>query len=81
MPPRSPKPKFDPEGSGYDYSTALSTGLKPDKNGHWPSRDPKSGLLLKGRKHKTWDLLLLGEAEAGYVVYRGKDGRWYSKKK
>jgi hypothetical protein len=70
---------FDPEGSGYDYETARQAGLSPDATGHWPSRDPRTGLLLKGRKHETWDLLEEGEREAGYVVQQDKDGRYYSR--
>ena len=58
--------QFDPEGSDYDYESAMKAGLKPqpvegDTVPHWPSRDPKTGLLLKGRKHHTWDLLEKGE--------------------
>ena len=69
---------FDPEGSGYDYNSAINAGIRPDESGHWQSRDPSTGLLLKGRKHKTWDLLEKGEKEAGYTIYK-KNGRYYSK--
>jgi hypothetical protein len=72
---------FDPEGSGYDYETARKLGLKPDKTGHWPSRDAKSGLLLKGRAHETWHKTVAGEASAGYEIYKGLTGRYYSRKK
>ena len=72
--------KFDPEGSDYDYDTAKSSGIKPDKTGHWPSRDPKSGQILKGRKHKTWKLTEEGEKKAGHEIYK-KDGKYYSRKK
>jgi hypothetical protein len=68
---------FDPEGQGYDYDTAIKSGMKPDKHGHWGSRDGKTGLLLKGRKHKTWDLLEKGEKEAGYRIFK-KGKRYYS---
>jgi hypothetical protein len=71
---------FDPEGSGYDYDTAKRAGMKPDKTGHWSSREPKSGLILKGRKHKTWHLTVQGEKEAGYEIYK-KNGRYYSRPK
>ena len=73
--------KFDPEGDGYDYETAKRGGLKPDKTGHWSSRDPKTGQILKGRKHKTFIKTIKGESEAGYEIYKGKDGRYYSRKK
>ena len=71
---------FDPEGSGYDYASAEKYGLKPGANKHWQSREPSTGLLLKGREHETWDLLEKGEEEAGYEIYK-KDNRYYSRKK
>jgi hypothetical protein len=75
------KVPFNPEGSGYDYVSARAAGIKKDpKSGHWQSRDPKSGLLLKGRNHKTWNLLEAGEKKAGYKIYK-RAGRYYSKKK
>lgn len=70
---------FDPEGAGYDYATARKAGLKPDKTGHWPSREPKSGVILKGRKHRTWYLTEIGERKAGYRIIK-KNGRYYSVK-
>uniref|UniRef100_A0A6M3KF02 Uncharacterized protein n=1 Tax=viral metagenome TaxID=1070528 RepID=A0A6M3KF02_9ZZZZ len=70
--------QFDPEGSGYDYKTAEKYGIKPDKTGHWQSREPNTGVLLKGRKHKTWPLTVQGEADAGYAIYK-KNNRYYSK--
>jgi hypothetical protein len=68
---------FDPEGSGYDYRTAIESGMVP-REGHWSSRDPRSGLLLKGRQHPTWDKLEAGEREAGYAIRKRGDGRYYS---
>ncbi len=68
---------FDPEGIDYDMESALAYGLKPDETGHWPSRVPNTGLLLKGRKHKTWPLTVKGETEAGFNILF-KDGRYYS---
>lgn len=78
---QSTQPDFDPEGDGYDYNTAINYGLGPDNTGHWPSRVPQTGILLKGRKHKTWDLLEQGESEAGYEIYKDSDGRYYSKQR
>ena len=74
------KISFNPEGEGYDYETALKAGMRPDKTGHWSSREPKSGQLLKGRKHKTFHKTIAGEAKAGYKIYKGKNGKYYSKK-
>ncbi len=68
---------FDPEGSGYDMATAVRAGLKPDETGHWPSRDPTTGQLLKGRGHKTWHLTEDGERQAGYRIIE-YNGRYYS---
>jgi len=68
---------FDPEGTGYDYESAKAWGIVPDKTGHWSSRVPDTGLLLKGRKHKTWPLTIKGEIEAGYKIIL-KDNRYYS---
>ena len=55
--------------------------MKPDSTGHWSSREPKTGRLLKGRKHKTWNKTVEGERKAGYEIYKGKDGFYYSRKK
>jgi len=68
---------FDPEGSGYDYKSAKAAGMKPDQTGHWESRDPKSGLILKGKKHETWNKTEQGEKEAGYEITK-KGDRYYS---
>ena len=73
------KKKFDPEGSGYDYQTALKNNMEP-KNAHWSSREAKTGVLLKGKKHTTWNKLVKGEEVAGYEIYK-KNGRYYSRKK
>lgn len=70
--------QFDPEGPGYDYDSAQSAGLKPDETGHWPSRNPQTGQLLKGKQHPTWDLLEQGEKEMGYGIHKGPDGKYYS---
>src|SRR3990167_4203187 len=72
---------FDPEGGGYDYASALAAGISPDTTGHWPSREPTTGLLLKGRKHPTFHKTLAAEKKLGYRVFQGPDGRWYSQPK
>lgn len=69
---------FDPEGSGYDFKTASQHGIEPDKTGHWPSRVPETGRVLKGRKHPTFSKTVEADARLGYEVYRGKDGFYYS---
>jgi hypothetical protein len=70
--------KFDPEGTGYDYITAKRNGMTPDKTGHWSSREPNTGQILKGRQHKTYPLTVQGEINAGYTINKGKDGKYYS---
>jgi len=68
---------FDPEGVDYDYESALRYGIQPDETGHWQSRIPETGLLLKGRGHKTWPLTVKGEEEAGNKIIL-MNGRYYS---
>ena len=70
--------QFDPEGKDYDYASAAQHGIKPDETGHWQSRVPETGLLLKGRKHKTWFKTRRGEAKVGCKIVRKEDGRYYS---
>ena len=72
---------FDPESDGYDFATAEAAGITPDSTGHWPSRDPKTGRILKGRNHPTFDKTIAGEDAAGYEIYKGEDGMYYSQKK
>ena len=72
--------EFDPEGSGYDYKSARDVGLEPDETGHWPSRNPQTGQLLKGRGHETFSLTEQGEKEAGFEIFKGEDDKYYSKK-
>lgn len=72
---------FDPEGSGYDYESAEKYGIEPDELGHWQSRVPETGLILKGKRHETFNKTIKGEEEAGYEIYKGADGRYYSKPK
>lgn len=65
---------------GYDYAAAKKAGLSPDSTGHWPSRDPSTGRILKGKKHPTISLTKKGERDAGYKIYK-KNGEMYSKLK
>jgi len=65
---------------GYDYAAAKKAGLKPDSTGHWPSRDPSTGKILKGKKHPTISLTKKGEKAAGYKIYKEK-GEMYSRPK
>jgi hypothetical protein len=65
---------------GYNYAGAKEAGLEPDETGHWPSRRPDTGEILKGRRHPTIARTKAGEKAAGYKMYR-KDGKMYSRRK
>src|SRR5690554_1066820 len=65
-------PPFNPESTGYDYQTAAEYGIKPDETGHWPSREPKTGQILKGKNHPTFYKTVEGENEAGYEIFKGE---------
>lgn len=75
-----PDPEFDPEGPGYDYNLAVDSGAEPDSTGHWPSINPRSGRVLKGRSHETWDKTEEGEIALGNTITKEADGYYYSKK-
>jgi len=77
---KGPDMAFNSEGPDYDYKAARRAGLKPDSTGHWPSRDPKSGLLLKGRQHPTFWKTVEEEKVLGNEIYKAQDGRYYSRK-
>jgi len=72
--------QFDPESSGYDYATARESGGKPDETGHWGSLDPRTGMVLKGRGHETWDKMEQEETVLGNEIVN-REGRYYSQKK
>ena len=74
--------RFDPQGRGYDSDTARLAGLtaKPvpdDDVPHWPSRDPVTGMVLKGRNHPTFDLGVEHDRQEGYGLEM-RDGRYYT---
>lgn len=74
--------KFDPEGSDYDYEGAKKAGLSPrpvedDDVPHWPSRDPATGMLLKGRAHPTFDKGVKVDEGMGYRLVK-KGERYYT---
>lgn len=75
---RSLAPPFNPEGTGYDILTAIAAGLKRNSSGHMGSLDPRTGQVLKGRKHPTFDLMLKEENRLGNLVFKAPDKRYYS---
>ena len=71
------------EEANYDYDNARAAGLKPDAEGHWPSRvpnGPNEGLILKDVSHPTFKKTVEEDLKRGYRFY-GKDGRIYSFRK
>ena len=68
--------KWNPEGSGYDEKNAPP---RDPVTGHGYTRNKKTRQILKGRKHDTWRLGVQGETEAGYQIYKAKNGKYYSK--
>ena len=65
---------------GYDYKSAISAGLRPDETNHWPSRNPETGQILKGRRHPTISRTKKAERSMGYKITR-KKGTLYSNPK
>ena len=72
--------KFDPEGNSYDYETAVAYGLNPDVDGVWPARLPQTGQLLHGKMHPRHHEFVKSEQTAGNKVFKGEDGKYYSRK-
>lgn len=64
-------------GSEYDYFNAAPENMPQENDGHWSSRNPHTGQLLKSPNHPTYNLLLEGEKQAGYKVQKIGD-REYS---
>lgn len=60
----------------YDYSSDFSYDYT---TGHYSSRDPKTGKVLKGTGHPTRSKAYDEDKKAGYNWYRGYDGNVYSK--
>jgi hypothetical protein len=72
--------KFDPEGEGYDYETAIGYGLTPDVDGVWPARLPQTGQILHGKNHPRHHEFVKTEQMAGNKVFKGEDDLYYSRK-
>jgi hypothetical protein len=85
--PDKPWREGEPEFQENDGAFASWVWHHPSKEfpkGDWvmhtKSRDPRTGLLLKGRKHRTWKQLVAGEKAAGYEIYKNpEDNRYYSR--
>lgn len=69
----------DPPPTGdYNMKRALELGYGPDQNGHWPSRDYRTGEILKSPSHPTFHLGLDADRAEGYRPMVGVDGRVYT---
>lgn len=65
--------------SEYDYAAAEKAGLGPDADGHWPSRDPKTGRILKSINHPTFHKTVRGEEAAGMAWWHDpKTDGWHT---
>ena len=75
-----PRERFDPNGTGYDDETADWEGMEaaqtPD-GPHGYSRVPRTGMLLKGRNHPTFDKGVEEDRRLGYGLEM-RDGRYYT---
>ena len=76
-------PPFSPYSIFYDQATADEAqaevgGMYDPETGHWDSRDPRSGMMLKGKGHDTWPEAVEAERELGNEIIQGEDGRYYS---
>ena len=71
---------FNPESSGYDMQTALAAGLERDaETGHMGSLDPRTGMVLKGRQHESWNPMAQTEMSLGNTIkYDPDKGRYFS---
>jgi hypothetical protein len=74
MPGLMIRKKFDPEGSDYDYEGAAEAGMKRI-GGHMGSIG-KGGMVLKGRKHKTWNKTVKAEKARRHKIVKKKGRYW-----
>jgi hypothetical protein len=73
--------RFDPESDGYDYQAAIDSGnIADEKTKHWGSIDPRTGMVLKGKNHPTWNQMIEEEVKLGNTVIKADNGRYYSVK-
>ena len=61
----------------YDYFRTMLGGAKPEKvdnEYHWPTRDAKTGRILKSLEHPTLMMGLLEDMKLGYSPYVDESG-------
>ena len=61
----------------YDFVQARDLGYQPGENGHWPSRNYKTGRYLKSPVHPTLYKGIIADNSLGYYPYY-KDGAIYT---
>ena len=60
-------------------NTAEEAGLERDEFGHMGSLDPRTGMVLKGRKHESWNPMVQEEMYRGNtVMYNPNEDRYFS---
>lgn len=64
-------------GSDYDYYNAAPENKPENNDGHWSSRNPHTGQILKHKDHPTSHKTVQGEKDAGYEIITIED-RAYS---
>ena len=71
--------KFNPQGKGYDTKTAKKLGYTRDAEGHLPTRDYRTGMILKGTKHPTFSKGVMQDFSMGYQLMK-EGNRYYTAK-
>jgi len=61
----------------YDFIQARDLGYQPGPDGHWPSRNYKTGRYLKSPVHPTLYKGIIADNSLGYYPYY-KDGAIYT---
>ena len=64
----------------YDMRSARASGAIADSSGHMPSRDPRSGMLLKSPDHPTFHKSIDADRKLK-LKFSTKKGRIFSNKK
>jgi len=71
--------KFSATSDKYDYGTAKQLNYKKGEDGHMPTRDYKTGKILKGTKHKTFSKAINQDFKMGYQLMKAGN-RYYTEK-
>lgn len=74
---------FDPLGVGFDIEASRASGARPAVGGinagHLTSRDPRTGQVLKGLAHPTFELAIQADVRLGFKPFRSKkSGKFFT---